>query len=292
MTVGSPGPGRTYEEVEKRRGTALGVRPSTSSLASVLLVAFLITAGLFFYLLVIPWTGLAPPDYLLAEISAILAAVTLFGSRVMARHGRMSLMRASLLALTDTLAFVGFVGLATWTLVFPLLYPFPPEIIVVGVFALIVTAAMVVVLRFAQPGASAKREGGYSDVEFTLKQLGEAVEELSRRLPKGERNVDPAVSERLATMMNEVAAMRKDFATMRSSGSPGEHQSFAVNPSVSGARTWKEPQAKPTVIARPVVAGGTPAPPPREQTPSGMAVPDSTVDNPWLDVLNKRKKKA
>lgn len=282
---------QSYEEVEKRRSYILRPRVRSSVLASVLLLGFLATTGLTFYLLVVPWTGLAPASYGLAEASAVLSAVFLFFNRLVSRRERMTPMRAALLSLTDALAFAGFLGLSAWTLVLPLLHPFPPEIVVVGVFALILTAAMAVVLRFVQPGASSREGGAYSEVEFSLKKLGEAVEQLNKRLPQGNRDVDPAVTERLASMMGEVAAMRKEFATMRSVPGAGS-QPYVANPEVSGVRDAPGGVSRFSIkdvvkVVRPTAPKQAPQAPPR-----GTSAPESTVDNPWLDVLNRRKRKA
>lgn len=301
---GAPGEGgRRFEGVERGRKLVVDAVKSRD-VATILFLVFVGTAAFTFYLLAVPWIGLGQTSYPVAEGSALVAAVSLFLNRMMTRSPLHTMLRSLLLALADTLVFAGFVGLATWTLVFPLLQPFPSAIVMVGVFSLIFTSAMFVVLRFVQPSQAGRGAGAYSDVEVTLKHLGDAVEELSKRLPHDTRDVDPAVAERISSMMSEVAAMRKEFANLRTGAPSAGGPAYVANPQVSGQReapTITPRQARPQIEAH----RGAPTPRPQVGVPEEAAspplqeggqlvqgVPDSAVDNPWLDVLGRRRKKA
>lgn len=282
---------RSYEEIEKRRSGELAGEEGSSRGRMIILLVFLAFAALTIYLLAGSLVGLAPPTSVVPEVTALVAAGALFAYRMQTRRGRApgGSVRP---ALVDALVFLGILGLAAWTFVFPLLYPLPQQTAVIGVYSLILIAAMIVVLRFASPGLRGRSDDGYADIEASLKRLGKAVDQLSRRVPQGEKNVDPAVAERLATMMGEVASMKKELSSIKAGGGPASGTS-----SVSSVRVYA-PSAKPVLVPRervqPAAAGPSAARPEggaRWSAEDGISVPDSTVNNPWLDVLSKRRAK-
>ena len=280
---------RTYEEIEKHRKAAMAGEKKRSALDDILLIIFIAAAAVAIYLLVVPWTGLLPSDYPLAEGAAGLAVVFLLAHRLRAYRPHHSLAGTVAYAFTDLLAFLAMMAFAAWTLVFPLLHPLPSETVVVGVVSLVLIAAMVVVLRFVSPSVRRGPDRTYSEIESSIRQLERAVTMLSGRIPQGETKPDPANSDRLSTMMRELEAMRKEFATMRSSAPPpGSPPSTVVysQGSVRVASDFKSTSGGPVAVVQPSVR--EPPAPVMGQTPG---VPDSTVNNPWLDVLNKRRAK-
>jgi hypothetical protein len=289
---------RSYEEVEKRRSDALSGGGEPPRYVGILLVVFLAFAALTIYLLAGSSLGIAPANFTLPEATALVAAGSLFAYRLQTRRRRQPNGKSFLPALVDAVSFLGIVALAAWTFVFPVLYPLPQETAVIGVYSLILIAAMIVVLRFASPGLRARSDDAYSNIESSLRQLGKAVEQLSRRVPQSEGKTDPAVAERLSAMMGEVAAMKKELSTMKSSG-----------PALAGASNVKSvrvmaPQVKAVVTplaSKRDAASPAPEEPIKVVAPeggarwtaeSGVSVPEATVDNPWLDVLGKRRTKA
>ena len=285
-------PALSYEELEKRRSSELTGEPSSPRSGRGLLVLFLAFATLTVYLLIGSYIGVAPVDYTYPEVTGLVAVVSLFGYRLLTRR-RVPGKRSIGPVLLDIAVFLGIAGLVVWTFLFPTIYPLPQESTIIGVYSLILIAAMIVVLRFTAPGLRGRSDDSYADIESSLRQLGKAVEQLSRRAPSGEKSADPAVTDRLSAMMGEVAAMKKELSTIKAGGVP--------------VATYTNPSAVRVYAPKAVVSPRDPAAPAEPTVPltvikpegnakwtaeGGVSVPDSTVDNPWLDVLAKRKAKA
>jgi hypothetical protein len=105
-----------------------------------------------------------------------------------------------------------------------------------------------------------------------------------------DRKVDPALADKVSSIMSEITAVRKDLSTIKTAG-PAVY-SAPVASSVSSVRVvaTQAPPPRP----REQVAVVRPAPQevqPRAEGGTGVAVPESAVDNPWLDVLSRRRAK-
>ena len=150
MMLKGPRLTRSYEEVEKRRSELITGVQSRSRGAAVLLIMFLAFATITLYLLFTQLIGVAPADFMVPEATALLATGSLLGYRIASRRrgGEGSVGSA----LLDAAIFSGLIGLAVGTCAFPLIDPLPEETSVIGVYSLVLIAAMILVLRFTQTG--------------------------------------------------------------------------------------------------------------------------------------------
>ena len=281
---------RSYEEVEERRKETMTGVKKRSALDDVILLLFIIFAVVAVYFLVVSWAGFLPVDYLRDEAAAGVAALILLVHRLRSYHRNHSALGAIAFAFGDVVVFVGVLAAAAWVFVFPVIHPLPSETVAIGVVSLILISAMVMVFRFVQPiTRTVQPDRDYSDIESSIRKLEAAVTHLTGRLPQGESRSDSATLDRLSSMMSELEAMRKEFATIRSSVPPPGSRPSTVVYSPGGVRAapdFKGSSSEQVIVAR--SGGAQPGSPVMGQTPG---VPDSTINNPWLDVLNKRRAK-
>lgn len=283
---------RTYEEAERRRAAALGRESLRSPTDDILLLVFVALAFFAVFSLIAPWSGIIPADFPLTTGSSAAAFLVLLVHRSRAYAETRSGLGAAAYALGDAMIYAGLMAAATWVLAFPLVNPLPSETVLVGVVSLVIISAFVVVLRFVQPGVVRGPDRPYSDIESSIKQLEGAVTRLSSRLPQGEAKAEAGSSDRLTAMMGELEAMRKEFAALRASVPPPGARGGTVVFGVSKQREGTAPEPKKAQETVSVVRpeGGSAPPPPQEEM-TAPSVPDSAVDNPWLNVLAKRRAK-
>ena len=281
---------RSYEEVESHRKEAMTGEKKRSVLDDLLMLIFAASTAGVVYLLVVAYAGFLPTDYTLDLAFGAVAVLSLFAHRLRAYHPRHSAPGTLAFAFGDVLIFLGVMAAAAWVFVFPVLHPLPGETIAVGVFSLLLISAMVVILRFVQPITRSQPDREYTDIESSIRKLEVAVTRLSGRLPAGENRPDSATLDRLSAMMSELEAMRKEFATIRTSAPPPSSRPSAVVYSAGGVRASPDFSTgagrQEVTVVRP--ASGPPSAP---ATVLGPPVPDSTVNNPWLDVLARRRTK-
>ena len=264
-----------------------GVR-KRSTLDDVVHLLFVVFAALAVNFLVVSWAGLFPASYALDGGTTGAAAFFLLAHRLRSYRRNHSALGAVAYALADIVVFVGVMAAAAWVFVFPLVHPLPSDTVAVGVISLVLISAMVVVLRFVQPITRAAPDRDYSDIESSIRKLEVAVTRLGSRMPEGESNGDSATLDRLSTLMSELEAMRKEFATIRSSVPPQGSRPSTVVYGAAGVRAAPgfPSGGEQVAVVRPPGGAANPQP-----AAAGPPVPESTVNNPWLDVLARRRTK-
>jgi hypothetical protein len=289
----------TFEETEKRRADLLRGPDDSKGVGRGLLALFVILTLALIYLIAAPYTGQLGNDYAATAGVGALGAIVLLGARFMtyrkAHAGRASLS----LAVLDVLAWLGVVGVLVWSFVFPALHAFPASTILylfylpqfpIGVYSLTFIWAMLIVLRVVlQPFTKPPSEKVYADIESSLRRLTDTVDQVGQKMRGTDQKVDPALVEKVSSIMSEISAVRKELTTIKTTGSPvyaAPPAPSAVRVVVPQARQAAPPRVQATVASAPRT-GTAPAP----SAAPGDAPPDSTVDNPWLDVLAKRKAK-
>jgi hypothetical protein len=289
----------SYQELEKRRVAQLTGPRNRRGLKLFLYVLFFALFVIFAYNLVTPMIGLGA-DPAATFASGGFAALILWFLRYESYHKHHRVAAALSLGFMDVLAFIGFVGLVIWTFVFPIINPFPPGFLIdmfympslpIGVYSFVLLWGAFIILRLLiQPFTKPPPERLYGDLEMSLKRMGDTVASLSQRLQTEDKaSMDPALMERVSSMVSEVAAMRKELTTAKSqSPQPGRGLSSYIPG--SGVRSVPD-QAGPAraAAAEPVTVVASQAARPAPSQSSGQALPDSAVDNPWLSVLSKRR---
>ncbi len=290
----------TFEETEKRRAALLRGPRSPKKAARPLLVVFVALTLALIYLIAAPYVGQLSNDYAATAGVGALGALVLLGLRypyyrkVHTPSGSLSI------AFLDVMAWVGVVGVLVWSFVFPTLHSFPASMVLylfylpqfpIGVYSLTFIWAMLIVLRVVlQPFTKPPSERVYADIESSLRKLTDTVNQVGLQMRGTDRKVDPALADKVSSIMSEITAVRKDLSTIKTAG-PAVYSAPAAS-SVSSVRVVAT-QASPS-RPREQVTVVRPAPQeaqPRAEGGTGVAVPESAVDNPWLDVLSRRRAK-
>ncbi|MDG6988620.1 MAG: hypothetical protein JRN21_04765 [Nitrososphaerota archaeon] len=289
----------TFEEVEKRRLAALTGGRESKPLGLGLTLAFLALTVALLALIIAPVARLMPDDYAATAGVGALAGLSLFGMRFMSYMRKHGLAGAASLAFLDVLAWVGVIGILVWSFVFPVIGAFPAGTMLylfyirafpIGMYSLTFLWAMLVVLRVAlQPFTKPPSERVYADIETSLGKLADTVALVGQRMKGPDQKMDPALAEKVSAIMSEVTAVRKELSTIKTTGpavyaptpSPGASSVRVMAPE---ARQVALPRERVTVL-KPVAEAK------REEAPAAASAPDSTTDNPWLDVLAKRRAK-
>ncbi|MDG6910198.1 MAG: hypothetical protein JRN08_07490 [Nitrososphaerota archaeon] len=286
----------TFEETERRRAAQLSGPKERKRLGRALFALFLILTLALIYLIAAPYTGELGDDYAATAGVGGLGGLILLGIRYIS-YRRAHAPPASLsLAVLDVLAWIGVVGVLVWSFVFPALHAFPAGTILylfylpqfpIGVYSLTFIWAMLIVLRVVlQPFTKPPSERVYADIESSLRKLTDTVNQVGNTMRGTDQKVDPALVDKVSSIMSEITAVRKELSNIKTTGPAA----FAAQPNVSSLRVVA-PQAKQAVVPREQVAVARPEPAAAAAPDAGVSVPDSTVDNPWLDVLTKRRKK-
>ncbi len=288
----------SYEEAEKKRAAELtGPRYGRDSSRPLLILILIVTLA-FVYLIVAPVAHLMDTNYSLTAGVGALGGLILFASR-QGTYRKNHSMRGSLsLAFLDVLAWIGVIGVVVWSFVFPVIAAFPASTLLylfyipafpIGMYSLTFLWAMLIVLRvILDPFTKPPSEKLYADIETSLRRLTETVAKVG--LAKGpEQTVDPKLVDKVSSIMTEITAVRKELSSIKGSG-------FEVRPApsiVSSVRVMAS-QVR-TVVPKPredvTVVKPTGGPAKAQWTETGISVPESTVDNPWLAVLSKRSDK-
>jgi hypothetical protein len=288
----------TFEETEKRRADALAGPGRRRGLGVFLFVVFLGLTAALLYLIAAPYVGQLGNDYAATAGVGGLGGAVLLGLRFVAYRRAHSPAGALSLAFLDVLAWVGVVGVLIWSFVFPILNPFPPSTVLylfylpefpIGVYSLTFVWAMLIVLRVVlQPFTKPPSDRVYADIESSLRKLTETVNQVGR-LRGADQKADPGLADKVSTIISEITAVRKELSTIKTSA-PAP---YPAGPGAPGLRVVAPPPKQVVVpkeqaaAARPSPAEGVPAGAPG----AGISTPESTVDNPWLDVLSRRRAK-
>ena len=289
----------TFEETEKRRAALLrGARGMSKLTRYVLLVFAALTLALI-YLIAAPYAGLLPTDYGATAGVGALGGLVLLGLRYSSYRKVHGPPGSLSLAFLDVMAWVGVVGVLVWSFIFPTIHSFPAGMILylfylpqfpIGVYSLTFIWAMLIVLRVVlQPFTKPPSERVYADIESSLRKLTDTVNQVGLQMRGDDRKVDPALAEKVSSIMSEISAVRKDLSGIKTAGpavysAPAAANVSSVRVMAPQPRQAQQPREQ-VVVARPQ----TPEVQPRAQDGTGVAVPESTVDNPWLDVLARRK---
>ncbi len=264
-----------------------------------LLVVFVALTAALIYLIAAPYVGQLSNDYGATAAVGALGGLILLGLRYSSYRKVHGPPGSLSLALLDVMAWVGVVGVFVWSFVFPTLHSFPAGMILylfylpqfpIGVYSLTFIWAMLIVLRVVlQPFTKPPSERVYADIESSLRKLTDTVNQVGLQMKGNDRKVDPALAEKVSSIMSEITAVRKDLSGIKTSGSAVYSAPAAANVSsvrVMAPQPRQAPQPRDqVVVARPQA----PEVQPRAEGGTGVAVPESTVDNPWLDVLARRK---
>jgi hypothetical protein len=286
----------TFEETEKRRMTQLAGPKDRKGLGALLLLLFLGSTVALLFLVVAPEAHAMAADYPLTGAVGAFGGLVLLAMRFGAYRKKRGAGASLSLAFLDIMAWVGVIGVLVWSFVFPILAPFPTDTILylfylpafpIGVYSLTFIWAMLIVLRVVlQPFTKPPSEKVYADIETSLRKLTDTVSQVGQRMRGTDQKMDPAFVDKVSSIMSEITAVRHELSTIKTAGPSG----FSVASPVSGTRIWA-PQEKAIVVPRESVAVMRPEAS-RGATPeSGVSVPESTIDNPWLDVLSKRRAK-
>ena len=288
----------TFEETEKRRAAQMAGPKKRRGINWFLFVVFLGLTGGLLYLIAAPYVGQLGNDY--AETAGVgaLGGLILLGLRFMGYRKQHSPQGALSLAFLDVLAWVGLVGVLVWSFVFPILNPFPPGTVLylfylpqfpIGVYSLTFVWAMLIVLRVVlQPFTKPPSDRVYADIEASLRKLTDTVNQVGR-IRGADQKADPVLAEKVSSIMNEITAVRKELTTIKTSGP-------AAYPGPTGGAGFRvmAPQPRQVVVPREqvTVVRQAQAEGPRKEAPvTGLSAPESTFDNPWLDVLSRRRAK-
>jgi hypothetical protein len=289
----------TFEETEKRRAAMLQGSRRVGRGTRPLLVVFVALTAALIYLIAAPYVGQLSNDYGATAAVGALGGLILLGLRYSSYRKVHGPPGSLSLALLDVMAWVGVVGVFVWSFVFPTLHSFPAGMILylfylpqfpIGVYSLTFIWAMLIVLRVVlQPFTKPPSERVYADIESSLRKLTDTVNQVGLQMKGNDRKVDPALAEKVSSIMSEITAVRKDLSGIKTSGSAVYSAPAAANVSsvrVMAPQPRQAPQPRDqVVVARPQA----PEVQPRAEGGTGVAVPESTVDNPWLDVLARRK---
>ena len=292
-------PSVTFEETEKRRAAMLQGSRRVGRGTRPLLVVFVALTAALIYLIATPYVGQLSNDYGATAAVGALGGLILLGLRYSSYRKVHGPPGSLSLALLDVMAWVGVVGVFVWSFVFPTLHSFPAGMILylfylpqfpIGVYSLTFIWAMLIVLRVVlQPFTKPPSERVYADIESSLRKLTDTVNQVGLQMKGNDRKVDPALAEKVSSIMSEITAVRKDLSGIKTSGSAVYSAPAAANVSsvrVMAPQPRQAPQPRDqVVVARPQA----PEVQPRAEGGTGVAVPESTVDNPWLDVLARRK---
>ena len=292
-------PSVTFEETEKRRAAMLQGSRRVGRGTRPLLVVFVALTAALIYLIAAPYVGQLSNDYGATAAVGALGGLILLGLRYLSYRKVHGPPGSLSLALLDVMAWVGVVGVFVWSFVFPTLHSFPAGMILylfylpqfpIGVYSLTFIWAMLIVLRVVlQPFTKPPSERVYADIESSLRKLTDTVNQVGLQMKGNDRKVDPALAEKVSSIMSEITAVRKDLSGIKTSGSAVYSAPAAANVSsvrVMAPQPRQAPQPRDqVVVARPQA----PEVQPRAEGGTGVAVPESTVDNPWLDVLARRK---
>jgi hypothetical protein len=250
---------------------------------------------------VVPWvvSWAIPAVYTVG--AGVLAGLSLLLLRAGSYREHHSLSGSVALGFLDVLAYLGVIGLAIWTFVFPIAHPFPSDMMLylfylpslpIGVYSLAFIWAMLILVRVVlMPFTRPVTEKLYRDIEGSLRELSDAVSQVEHRLQETGNTEDPQIGQKVTSMLNELSAVRKELSSLKGSG-PLQREAPSA---FSGFRVLAEPQGqvvmssqKPSEQApKQVLTVIRPQAQPVRQPES--AVPDSMTDNPWLSVLAKRK---
>ncbi|MDG6898603.1 MAG: hypothetical protein JRN24_02585 [Nitrososphaerota archaeon] len=289
----------TFEETEKRRAAQLSGPKDRRNVSKALFGLFFLLTIALVYLIAAPYAGVSNEDYATTAGVGALGGLIFLGLRFIAYrkvHGP----PASLsLAFLDVLAWIGVVGVLLWSFVFPVLHAFPASTTLflfylpqfpIGVYSLTFLWAMLIVLRVVlQPFTKPPSERVYADIETSLKKLTDTVNQVGQQMKGTDQKMDPGLADKVTSIMTEITAVRKELTTIKSTAPA----SYASPASVSGLRVVA-PQGRQVVVPREEVRvvrrvealGAQPG------LQSGIATPESATDNPWLDVLAKRRPKG
>ena len=292
-------PSVTFEETEKRRAAMLQGSRRVGRGTRPLLVVFVALTAALIYLIAAPYVGQLSNDYGATAAVGALGGLILLGLRYSSYRKVHGPPGSLSLALLDVMAWVGVVGVFVWSFVFPTLHSFPAGMILylfylpqfpIGVYSLTFIWAMLIVLRVVlQPFTKPPSERVYADIESSLRKLTDTVNQVGLQMKGNDRKVDPALAEKVSSIMSEITAVRKDLSGIKTSGSAVYSAPAAANVSsvrVMAPQPRQAPQPRDQVV---VVRPQAPEVQPRAEGGTGVAVPESTVDNPWLDVLARRK---
>ncbi|MDG6917739.1 MAG: hypothetical protein JRM85_09125 [Nitrososphaerota archaeon] len=291
----------TFEEAERRRA-ALSKRPQGAvGRARFLLAAFVVLTVALVYLIAAPYAGELSNDYAATAGVGALGGLALLGLRFSSYRKVHGPPGSLSLAFLDVMAWVGVVGVVVWSFVFPVMHPFPADTVLylfylpqfpIGVYSLTFLWAMLIVFRVAlQPFTKPPSERVFADIESTLRKLTDTVNKVGLQMKGDDQKVDPALAEKVTSIMSEITAVRKDLSGLKTAA-PAVYTAPAAA-SVSSVRVMA-PQPRQAAPPKVQVAASPAAPEiqPRAEGGTGVAVPESAVDNPWLNVLAKRRAKA
>jgi len=256
---------------------------------------FLVSTAVTLYLIIAPWIILVPVQGAYTVAAGFIAGASLFLLRTLSYRTKHSNSGSAALAFLDVLAYLGVIGLAMWTFVFPIVHPFPADMMVylfyipslpIGAYSLVFIWAMLVAIRIVLlPFTRPVSERLYDDVEDSLRRLAEAVSQVDRKLEGADGAKDPVLSEKVTSVLSELSAVRRELSSLRGSEAVGQGRL----PAVSSVRMVEQPRAVKVLPKEPLKVIH-PSTEPRSQ--GGAAVPDSVVDNPWLSVLSRRSAAA
>ena len=289
----------SFEETEKRRAALLSGPKDHGSASRLLFVVFLALTAALIYLVAAPYVGASGEDYAATAGVGAFGGLVLLGLRFLSYrkvHGP----PASLsLAFLDVLAWVGVVGVLVWSFVFPVLHAFPASTVLylfylpqfpIGVYSLTFIWAMLIVLRVVlQPFTKPPSQRVYADIETSLRRLTDTVNLVGQQMKGTDQKMDPGLADKVSSIMTEIMAVRKELTTIKSAAP----SSYSTPSNVSSVRTMA-PQAKQVFVPKEAVRVVRPEVRPDNPTGvrQGVSAPESTVDNPWLDVLTKRRSKS
>ena len=293
----------TFEETEKRRAAQLRGARDAGKLARLFVVAFLALTVALIYLIAAPYVGQLSNDYGATAGVGAVGGLMLLGLRFSSYRKVHGPSGSLSLAFLDVLAWVGVVGVLVWSFVFPTLHSFPADMTLylfylpqfpIGVYSLTFIWAMLIVLRVVlQPFTKPPSERVYADIESSLRKLTDTVNQVGLQMKGTDRKVDPALADKVSSIMSEITAVRRDLSSIKTTGPAVYSAPAAAN--VPSVRVMA-PQPREAPRPREEVAVARPAPAPQDSQPrmeggTGVAVPESAVDNPWLDVLARRRAK-
>ena len=285
----------TFEETEKRRANLLSGPKDRKVVTRFLFVLFLLLTGALVYLIAAPYAGVQGEDNGATAVVAALGGLILLAVRFTAYRKLHGPQGSLSLAFLDVLAWIGVVGVLVWSFVFPVLHAFPADTVLylfylpqfpIGVYSLTFIWAMLIVLRVVlQPFTKPPTERVYADIESSLRKLTDTVNQVGR-MRGADQKADPALADKVTSIMSEITAVRKELSSIKTTG-PAV---YTAPSNVSSLRVMA-PQAKQVVVPKEQVAVVAPTATAKWTEDAGVSVPESTVDNPWLDVLSKRKAK-
>ena len=186
---------------------------------------FLVSTAFTLYFILAPWVLLEPVPAVYVVASSSLAVLFLFFLRLGAYQTHRSLGGSASLALLDVLAYVGLMGVAVWSFVFPIIHPFPPDMMVdlfyspalpIGVYSLIFFWAVLIIVRVALvPFTGHPSERPYARRNDSLRKLTDRVSELERNLEEATRAKEPRQDEKMTFMLNEISAVKQELASLK-----------------------------------------------------------------------------